>query len=57
MFSDIGRTETLLNDVHMICLNKKMKDLTGQIKISRCPTMFLGKQTEFHQILRVFLEG
>jgi hypothetical protein len=43
MFSDIGRTETLLNDVHMICLNKKMKDLTGQIQISRCPTMFLGK--------------
>jgi hypothetical protein len=43
MFSDIGRIYTLLDDVHMICLTKELKDITGQIKISPCPTMFLRK--------------
>ena len=32
-----------VDDVHMICLNKELKDLTRQIKISLCPTMFLRK--------------
>jgi hypothetical protein len=49
MFSDIGRIQTLLDDVHMICINKELKDLTGQIQIPPFPTMFLN--------FMCFLEG
>jgi hypothetical protein len=37
----IANGQTVMGDVHMICLNKELKDLSGKIKISLCPTMFL----------------